>query len=110
MILSLRCDTYGSQDGSGQYLRIYMSQKDHRGVTGRQIAAARTLLGIGQADLAASASISVPTLKRMEASEGPASGMPNNVRAVVVALEAAGLEFIPENGGGAGIRFRDRKG
>lgn len=87
-----------------------MSQKDHSGVTGRQIAAARTLLGIGQADLAASASISVPTLKRMEASEGPASGMANNVRAVVAALEAAGLDFIPENGGGAGIRFRERKG
>ncbi len=35
-------------------------------------------------------------------------GMPNNVRAVVDALQAAGIEFIPENGGGAGIRFRNR--
>jgi DNA-binding transcriptional regulator YiaG len=86
-----------------------MSQKDHSSVSGRQIAAARTLLAMGQADLAAAASISVPTLKRMEASEGPATGMANNVRAVVAALEAAGLEFIPENGGGAGIRFRERK-
>ncbi|GJE29547.1 hypothetical protein LKMONMHP_4429 [Methylobacterium organophilum] len=34
--------------------------------------------------------------------------MPNNVRAVIAALENAGLEFIPENGGGAGIRFRNR--
>lgn len=86
-----------------------MSQKDHK-VTGRQIAAARTLVGFSQADLASAASISVPTLKRMEASEGAASGMPNNVRAVVAALEEAGLEFIPENGGGAGIRFREPKG
>jgi DNA-binding transcriptional regulator YiaG len=87
-----------------------MSQKDHSVVTGRQIAAARTLLGLGQAELAQSASISVPTLKRMEASEGAAAGMANNVRAVIASLEAAGLEFIPENGGGAGIRFRERKG
>lgn len=86
-----------------------MSQKDHSTVTGRQIAAARTLVGLGQAELAKSASISVPTLKRMEASEGAATGMANNVRAVIAALEAAGLEFIPENGGGAGIRFRERK-
>ena len=82
---------------------------DREWITGRQIAAARTLLGLGQAELAASASISVPTLKRMEASEGAAAGMLNNVRAVRLALEQAGLEFIPQNGGGAGIRFRDRK-
>ena len=85
-----------------------MRQKDHGEVTGRQIAAARTLLGMGQADLAASASISVPTLKRMEASAGPAAGMANNVRAVITALDTAGVEFLPENGGGAGIRFRAR--
>ncbi|AWN52171.1 helix-turn-helix transcriptional regulator [Methylobacterium sp. 17Sr1-1] len=85
-----------------------MSQKDHSVVTGRQIAAARVLLGIGQAELAEAATISVPTLKRMEASEGAAAGMANNVRAVVSALEAAGIQFIPENGGGAGIRFRNR--
>ncbi|MCJ2041684.1 transcriptional regulator [Methylobacterium sp. J-059] len=86
-----------------------MSQKDHSTVSGRQIAAARTLVAMGQAELAAAASISVPTLKRMEASEGAAAGMANNVKAVIAALEAAGLEFIPENGGGAGIRFRERK-
>lgn len=86
-----------------------MSQKDQPTISGRQIAAARVLIAMGQAELAAAASISVPTLKRMEASEGPATGMANNVRAVVGALEAAGLEFIPENGGGAGIRFRERK-
>jgi hypothetical protein len=85
-----------------------MSQKDHLIVTGRQIAAARVLLGIGQAELAEAATISVPTLKRMEASAGAAAGMANNVRAVVSALEAAGIDFIPENGGGAGIRFRNR--
>lgn len=75
-------------------------------ITGRQIAAARALLGIGQSELAAQSAISVPTLKRMEASPGPAVGMANNVAAVQRALETAGVEFIPENGGGAGVRMK----
>lgn len=77
--------------------------------TGRQIAAARALAGLGQADLAAAASVSIPTLRRMEASEGEASGMTNNVLAVKRALEAAGVEFIPENGGGVGVRIRKKR-
>jgi hypothetical protein len=85
-----------------------MIQKDQK-PSGRQIAAARVLCGMAQADLAAAAMISVPTLKRMEASEGPAAGMANNVAAVRAALEAAGVEFIPENGGGAGVRLRKQK-
>ena len=75
-------------------------------VTGRQIAAGRALLGLAQGDLAAAARISVPTLRRMEASEGPAVGMANNVESIRRALEAAGVEFIPENGGGAGVRLK----
>lgn len=78
-------------------------------ITGRQIAAARTLLGVGQVDLAANAGISAPTLRRMEASEGEASGMKNNVGAVVQALIDLGVVFIPENGGGYGVRLRDRQ-
>jgi transcriptional regulator with XRE-family HTH domain len=66
--------------------------------TGRQIAAARTLLGMAQPDLAARANISAGTLKRMEASEGAAVGMANNVAAVVSALEAAGVEFDDADG------------
>lgn len=73
---------------------------------GRQIAAARVLAGVSQAELAAGAKISVPTLKRMEASDGPASGMPNNVDAVTRALEELGIVFIAENGGGAGVRLK----
>jgi len=77
-------------------------------VTGRQIAAARTLIGIGQAELASRSAISVPTLKRMEASEGPAAGLANNVAAVRRALEQAGVEFLAENGGGPGVRLRKK--
>jgi len=75
-------------------------------ISGRQIAAARALLGMSQSDLADSASISVPTLRRMEASEGAASGYTNNVSAVRQALESAGVIFVIENGEGAGVRLK----
>lgn len=74
--------------------------------TGRQLAAARTLAGLTQADVAVRSNVSVPTLKRMEASEGMVTGMANNIDAVVRALKGAGVDFIPENGGGAGVRLR----
>lgn len=75
-------------------------------ISGRQLAAARALVGLTQANLAGSANISVPTLKRMEASEAAVTGMKNNVAAIRTALEAAGVEFIAENGGGVGVRLR----
>ena len=50
----------------------------------------------------------MPTLRRMEASPRAATGLANNVVAVRTALEAAGVEFIPENGGGAGVRLKNR--
>ena len=81
---------------------------DHITLTGRQIAAARALVGLSQSELAANANISVPTLKRMEGSEGVASGMVNNVAAVRAALESAGVIFIDPNGNGPGVRLRDR--
>src|SRR5271163_3685230 len=80
-----------------------MTSSDKK-VTGRQIAAARTLLGIGQAELASRSAISVPTLKRMEASVGPAAGLANNVAAVRRALEAAGVEFT--NGSEPGVKLK----
>lgn len=75
-------------------------------ITGRQIAAARALLGMKQDALAARSRVSVPTIKRMEASDGEVTGYPNNVLAVKAALEDAGIEFIAENGGGPGVRLR----
>ncbi len=75
-------------------------------LTGRQIAAARALLGFNQPELAERANISAATLKRMEGSLGPAGGLPNNVEAVRRALEAAGVIFIDENGDGPGVRLR----
>jgi hypothetical protein len=65
---------------------------------------------MGHAELAKAANVSVPTLGRMIASEGPASGMANNVAAVRAALESAGVEFIDDNDGGAGVRLRKTPG
>ena len=81
-----------------------MSENYHP--TGRQIAAGRTLVGMGQAELADAARLSVPTIRRMEAEVGLASGMPNNVEAVRRALELAGVIFLPENGDGPGVRLK----
>jgi DNA-binding CsgD family transcriptional regulator len=78
-------------------------------VTGRQIAAARALAGISQKELADAANISIPTLKRMEGSDGNVTGYRNNVEAVRSALERAGIQFIPENGGGFGVRLAKPK-
>ena len=50
-----------------------------------------------------------PTVNAFEAKSETARMMGANMRSLVEAFEAAGLEFIPENGGGAGIRFRERK-
>jgi hypothetical protein len=61
-----------------------------------------------QADLAGGANISVPTLKRMEGSNGVASGMTNNLAAVRTALEAAGIVFLDgaySGSGGPGVRL-----
>lgn len=79
-------------------------------ISGRQIAAARVLLGISQADLAKTASISVATLRRMEASQGPATGLINNVNAVRNALENAGAVFINKNGMELGVRLASAVG
>jgi transcriptional regulator with XRE-family HTH domain len=74
-----------------------------------QIRAARGLLGWSQTQLAEAAERSLPTIKRLERDgEGPA--VSDDVRgAVQKALEKAGVEFIAENGGGAGVRMKKRK-
>lgn len=77
-------------------------------VSVRQVKAARALLAWSQADLATASGVSEPTIKRLEAQDdnlGGSAGTRDKIRA---ALEAAGVEFIPENGGGAGVRLRKR--
>lgn len=72
--------------------------------------AARALLGIDQRGLAELAGVSLPTIQRMEASEGNVRGVVGTLTKVIEALNDAGVELIGENavsqGGGRGVRFR----
>ncbi|RTM12094.1 MAG: transcriptional regulator [Bradyrhizobiaceae bacterium] len=72
----------------------------------RQVKAARSLLGWSQDDLAAAAKVSIPTIKRLEASDGPLGGRAETTTKILTALTAAGILFIEENGGGVGVRLR----
>jgi len=74
----------------------------------RQIKAARALLAWSQADLAEASGVSEPTIARLESQDGPIGGRADTGEKIVSALEKAGCEFIPENGGGAGVRLRKR--
>ncbi len=71
----------------------------------RQIRAARALLGWSQAQLAEAAGVSIPTVKRAEGNAAIAASA-QSLTAIRSALEAAGVEFIAENGGGPGVRLR----
>ena len=64
---------------------------------------ARVALGWGTRDLAQRANVSPDTIARLERGERLRSA---TIEAIRAAFEAAGIEFIPENGGGAGVRFR----
>jgi predicted transcriptional regulator len=78
-------------------------------VSVRQIKAARALLGWSQDDLAKKSGISAPTVKRLEAVDGDIGGRAETGEALVATLREAGVEFIPENGGGAGVRVAKRQ-
>ena len=77
-------------------------------VTIEQLRAARGLLGWSQSELAARAGLSLPTVKRLEAGFGPRVSDEAR-RKMQRAIEAAGIEFIEENGGGSGVRFRTKQ-
>jgi transcriptional regulator with XRE-family HTH domain len=75
-------------------------------VTTRQVKAARALLGWSQADLAAHSGISEPTVARLESTDGEFGGREVTAKKIRQAIEAAGVEFIDQNGGGPGVRLR----
>jgi len=74
-----------------------------------QIRAARGLLGWSQTELADRAELSLPTVKRMEREGGGPAVSDDAKEKVRAALEKAGVEFIAENGGGAGVRLKKRR-
>jgi hypothetical protein len=74
-----------------------------------QIRAARALLKWSAVDLAGHSSLGVNTVRRAEVAEHGTSLTAANELAIRRALEAAGVEFIDENGGGPGVRLRKRQ-
>jgi transcriptional regulator with XRE-family HTH domain len=79
-------------------------------ITAAQLRAARALLGIDQRRLAELSGLSVPTIQRMEASEGVIRGNVESLMKLIAALDAAGIELIAEGAvsarGGRGIRLK----
>jgi transcriptional regulator with XRE-family HTH domain len=79
-------------------------------MTAAQLRAARALLGLDQRQLAERAGLSVPTIQRMEASDGVVRGNVDSLTKLIDALAAAGIELIGEGavsqGGGRGVRLK----
>ena len=75
-------------------------------LTSAQIRAARALLRWSAEDLARESTLGVTTIRRAELTEAQTSMTAANDLAVRRALEAAGVEFIDENGGGPGVRLQ----
>ena len=80
-------------------------------ITASQLRAARALLGIDQKTLAAMAGVSLPTVQRMEASDGNVRGIIDTLTKVADALDKAGIELIGDNAssttGGRGVRLKN---
>ena len=77
-------------------------------LTPRLLKAARALLGWQQDELSTQSGVSKSTIGAFEAKDETAKMATMNNKALVDTLTAAGLQFIPENGGGAGVRLAKR--
>jgi transcriptional regulator with XRE-family HTH domain len=79
-------------------------------ITGTQMRAARALLGLDQRELAQKSGLSLPTIQRMESSDGVVRGNVDSLMKLVDALAASGIELIGEGaasgGGGRGVRLK----
>jgi transcriptional regulator with XRE-family HTH domain len=81
-------------------------------ITAPQLRAARALLGMDQRTLAKASGLSLPTIQRMEASDGVIRGNVESLMKLIAALERAGIELINEGAvsdrGGRGVRLREQ--
>jgi transcriptional regulator with XRE-family HTH domain len=79
-------------------------------ITAAQLRAARALTGLDQRRLAELCGLSVPTIQRMEASEGVIRGNVDSLMKLIGALDAAGVELIGDGAasasGGRGVRLK----
>jgi predicted transcriptional regulator len=76
-------------------------------ITGRQLKAARALVGWEQTDLARKSGVAISTVRRMESFNGEVGARTSTLSLVIRALEKAGVEFL--NGGQPGVRMRAKK-
>jgi transcriptional regulator with XRE-family HTH domain len=80
-------------------------------ITANQLRAARALLSIDQRQMAELADLSVPTIQRMEASDGVIRANVDSLMKLVSALDSAGIELINPGAasatGGRGVRLRE---
>ncbi|WP_108462258.1 helix-turn-helix domain-containing protein [Devosia naphthalenivorans] len=75
-------------------------------MTPAQARAARALLKLGVREVAELAKVTPNTVSRIEQDDqGPRGAQPVTIEAIRRVYESAGVEFIPENGGGAGVRL-----
>jgi ribosome-binding protein aMBF1 (putative translation factor) len=114
-LLNLALDGERPINEAGPPLKVTSGMKNDRKailaperIAGFQIRAARAVLGWSAQDLARESSVSLRTIRRAEVSEVHTDMTVANERAVRRALEAAGVEFIDESGGGPGVRLRKR--
>ncbi len=79
-------------------------------ITAAQLRAARALLEIDQRRLAKASGLSVPTIQRMEASEGVIRGNVDSLMKLIGALDELGVDLIADGaaspGGGRGVRLK----
>ena len=76
-------------------------------ISGRQIRAARALLGWSQRDLSSKSKVAFGTVQRMEKFDGPVGARTETLGKVVAVLEKAGIEFL--NTDSPGLRLRKKK-
>ena len=80
-------------------------------ITSSQLRAARALIGMDQRALAERAGLSLPTIQRMESSDGVVRGNVESLTKLITALNDAGIELIGDNAvssaGGRGVRLRN---
>jgi hypothetical protein len=78
-------------------------------ISSAQMRAARSLLRWTALDLARASKVGVATIRRAEVVDGEIPVTLANEAAIRRALEAAGIQFIEDNGGGEGVRFLKRQ-
>ena len=99
-----------SHQHSSIVIKTSLFKNSYTMITGVQLKAARALLGIDQRTLAEAADLSLPTIQRMEGSDGDIRGNIDSLVKLIAALETAGIELIGEGvvseGGGRGVRLK----